>query len=221
MDALDRLAPVARQLLAEVDSTLATLGAPATHPVWRALGSVAATPAAVVRSVAELRPALLRAAATGLREQAQSYAQASAPTDQYWAGAAATHFAATASALREHLAGDRPESLAGRLRDQASCLDNLADWQQALRDDVARALGTVISSRQAATLRSPPVRGGGPDALAAVLAAADIAVVLLAVVEDAVVAGREVLRTIPADELPFQPPIPSDPLAHGGTIRLA
>jgi hypothetical protein len=221
MDALAQLAPVAAPLLRDVDTALLTLGAPATHPVWRALGRVGATPADVVAFVADLEPARLRAAADALRAQAAAYEQASLPVDAPWEGETARHYRAAAEAVREHLAGDGP-SLASRLRDQASYVESWAEWQQALRDGLARALAEAMTSSQAVTLRSQMTRPTEVDGLpAAVQAAADIAVHLLGVAEDAAAAGRDVIRAAQGlDELTYRENLPSDPLAGSGTIRV-
>jgi hypothetical protein len=221
MDALAQLAPVAAPLLREVDTALLTLGAPPTHPVWRALGRVGATPADVVAFVADLEPARLRAAAEALRAQAAAYEQASLPLDAPWEGETARHYRAAAAAAHEHLAGDGA-SLAARLRAQASYVDSWAEWQQALRDDLARVLARAMTSSQAVTLRSQLARPTEVDGLpAAVQAAADIAVVLLGVAEDAAAAGRDVIRAAPdLDELPYRESLPSDPLAGSGPIRV-
>jgi uncharacterized protein YukE len=221
MDALAQLAPVAAPLLRDVDTALLTLGAPATHPVWRALGQVGATPADVVAFVADLEPSRLRAAAEALRAQATAYEQASLPLDAPWEGQTARHYQAVAASVHEHLTGDGP-SLATRLREQASYVDSWAEWQQALRDRLARVLAQAMTSSQAVALRSQMARPAEVEGLpAAVQAAADIAVVLLGVAEDAAVAGRDVIRTAQGlDELPYRANVPSDPLAGSGTIRL-
>ena len=217
MDALARLAPVAAPLLRDVDSALLTLGAPSAHPVWRALGRVGATPADVVAFVADLEPSRLHTAASALRDQASTYEQASVPVDAPWEGETARHFRAAAAAAHDHLGG-----ITTRLREQASYVESLAEWQQALRDDLARALAQAMTSSQAVTLRSQTARPTEVGGLtAAVQAAADIAVVLLGVAEDAAAAGRDVVRAAGRlSELPYRASLPSDPLADSGTIRL-
>ncbi|MBX6749805.1 MAG: hypothetical protein IRY85_09050 [Micromonosporaceae bacterium] len=221
MDALAQLAPVAAPLLRDVDTALLTLGAPPTHPVWQALGRVGATPADVVAFVADLEPSRLRAAAEALRAQATAYEQAPLPLDAPWEGETARYYRAAAASVHEHLAGDGP-SLASRLRAQASYVDSWAEWQQALRDSLARVLAQAMTSSQAVILRSQMVRPAEVDGLpAAVHAAADIAVVLLGVAEDAAAAGRDVIQAAQGlDELPYRPSLPSDPLTGSATIRL-
>jgi hypothetical protein len=221
MDALAQLAPVAAPLLRDVDTALLTLGAPPTHPVWRALGRVGATPADVVAFVADLEPARLRAAAEALRAQAAAYEQASLPLDAPWEGETARYYRVVAAAAQEHLAGDGP-SLASRLREQASYVERWAEWQQGLRDSLARVLAQAMTSSQAVALRSQMVRPTEVDGLpAAVQAAADIAVALLGVAEDAAEAGRDVIRAASGlDELPYRENLPSDPFASSDTIRV-
>lgn len=221
MDALAQLAPVAAPLLRDVDRALLTLGAPPTHPALPALGRVGSTPSAVVAFAAELEPSRLRQAATALREQATAYEQASIPTQPPGEGELARRYAATATAVRDHLAGPA-DSLAARLRDQASYVESLAAWQQELRESLARALARVMTCGQAVTVRSYATR---PDDVAnlkaAVEAAADIAAVLLGVAEDAAAAGRAVVRSPrPLDELPYRSSAPSDPIGPASTIRL-
>lgn len=221
MDALAQLAPVAAPLLRSVDQALLTLGAPPAHPVWRVLGRVGASPADVVAFVADWEPTRLHAAAAALREQAAAYEQASIPSDAPWEGETARYYTAAAAVARDHLAGET-DSLTTRLRRQASYVERLADWQQAVRDALARALAQAMTSSQAVTLRSQTVRPGEVAGLApAVQAAADIAVVLLGVAEDAAAAGHDVVGAAgDLSQLPYRADLPADPLAGSGTIRL-
>lgn len=221
MDALAQLAPVAAPLLRDVDTALTTLGAPPAHPVLPALGRVGSTPSAVVSFVAELEPSRLRQAAAALREQATAYEQASIPTQPPAEGAMANRYTVTARAVRDHLAGTA-DSLATRLRAQASYVESLAEWQQGLRERLARALAQVMTCGQAVAVRSYAARPTDVASLgAAVEAAADIAAVLLGVAEDAAAAGRDVIAAARGlDELPYRPAPPSDPTAPATTIRL-
>ncbi len=216
MAALAALAAAAGPLLRDIDAALATFGVPPTHPVYRALGSVGATPAGLVGFAADLEPSRLRAAGTALRAQAAAYEQAEIPADSGWESNTARYFAESTTAIRDHLAGGTA-SLAGRLRALASYVDSLADWQQALRDDLARVLARAMTSSQAVTLRlSMAPSGDGAGLTAAALAAADIAVVLLGVAEDAAAAGRDLIRYAPGpDELPYRKPAHTEPLTSG------
>jgi hypothetical protein len=231
MDALAHVASVAQPLLHDVDSALATLGAPPSHPVWRHLRSLRATPAQAVTFFVELEPPRLRMAATSLRDEAQSYERATIPAAAAWEGVAAQHYATTAAAVIDHLSADGIDSMVGRLRALASALDAVADWQQHSRDALAGVLAGVLMSRQAMTVRSHRALGGPAQAVwqaatdglpEAVLAAADIGAALLAAAEEAQVAGQRLLVTLDGlHELRYQPPAASDPIGHSGTIRLS
>jgi hypothetical protein len=188
-DALARLEAVARPLLDEVDRALATLGAPAAHPVWAALRRVGATPGDAVRSIAGWDAARLRAVAQALRQQAGAYAQAPIGPAVSWRGSAAAAFAARATALADHLTSG-PGSMRERLDDTASYADAVADWFEHTRSELAAALADVLTSAQAVALRS----SSGASLAAAVSAAADIATYLLDVVGDAIAAGDELPR---------------------------
>jgi len=233
MDALARLAPVARPLLHDVDNALATLGAPAEHRVWGLLRRVGTTPADAVTFFVNLDPDRLRAARDALRDWARAYGRATVPTNVPWEGSAAQFYAASATALSRHLHGDADESMASRLGANASYVDSVAEWVQRSRDQVARTLAQVLTSSQAVTVRSVPTLGGrfvdvmGNDGLVggiaqAVVAAADIGAAVLGVAEDAMVAGRDLSPTAaPAlAELSYRPPAQLDPVHHEATIRL-
>ena len=226
MDALDRLEPVVRPLLRQVDDALATLGAPAEHAIWGHLRRVGATPADALMFFADLQPVRLRAAAERLRAQAAGYQAASVPASPPWQGGAGTAYAAHAASLAAHLHGE--EGLAGALRASASYVDGVADWAQRSRDRMARALAEVMASAQAVTVRSQPARANvlrtaaSADLVRAVVAAADIGAALLAVAEDAVSAGRDVPRAAAATatELGYRAPALAEPLSSEGVIRL-
>jgi hypothetical protein len=221
MDALARLYPLAGALLRDVDEALATLGAPATHPVWRLLASVGATPADVAGVVADLDPSRQRAAATALRGHAEAYVNASIPSDPPWEGETSQRYAVVAAAIRDHLSGE-PDSMAGRLRALASYVDNVADWQQSLRDAVARCLAQALTSSQAVTLRGRGTRAADPSGLtAAVVAAADIGAAVLDVAREAAAAGQQLVRGAAGlDELGYRAPALPDPVSSPGPIRL-
>jgi hypothetical protein len=222
MDALDRLVPVARPLLVDVDATLHA-HLPPSHPVLPLLARVGTGPGALVTGVADLEPARLRSAAADLRERARSYQHAVVPVDPAWQGSAAGQYATAAGALHQHLRGNGPDSLAGRLLSQASYVDRMADWQQALRDSLARTLAELMASPQVVTLRLPRTGSTDPTALATrVAAAADIGAALLAVAADAASAGHEAARAAAdLDELAYRPASPLDPDSPGGPIRLS
>jgi hypothetical protein len=188
-DALDRLAPVARPLLDEVDRALAALGAPAAHPVWATLRRVGATPAEVVRSSAAWDPARLRGAAQVLRQQAQAYAQVPVGPALSWRGSAAAAFAAQATALANHLTAG-PGSMLERLGDTAAYAESVAAWFEQTRAAVAAALADVLTSAQAVAMKSSAAGSLAGSATAA----ADIATYLLDVVAEAIAAGDDLPR---------------------------
>jgi hypothetical protein len=232
MDALARLAPVARPLLRQVDNALATLGAPAEHPVWGLLRRVGATPADAVSFFADLEPGRLRAAADQLRSQADDYAAATVPSHlSGWEGATAQVYATQAAGQAAHL----HIGLVEQLRSSASYVDAVADWYAGARDELAHCLADVLGSRQAITVRSQAALGGGlaevmrdrnaastGDGLTtAVRAAADIGVAVLGVAEDAVTRGGELHRRWAPElsELNYRAPVHTEPMSDG-TIRL-
>jgi len=243
MDALARLYPVAHQLLAQVDLALATLGAPAEHPVWNLLRRLGATPGDVVGHLAGLRPEPLREAALALHAEAETYRSIEVPVEVAWSGAAAEVYRAHAAALAVHLgradAVAADASMIGRLAAMAAYAEQAADWVQDARDRMARALADVFSSTQAVQLKGGPGLGGleeltrapaGVPAAtvpaatvpaATVLAAADIAVWLLAAAEEVLVAGQDLHARFAAElgEVPFVAPEHGPTRIHA-TVRL-
>jgi hypothetical protein len=226
MDALDRLEPVVRPLLRQVDDALATLGAPAEHAIWGHLRRVGATPADAVTYFADLQPVRLRAAAQTMRAQAAGYQAAAVPASPPWQGGAATAYAAHAASLAAHLHGE--DGLAGALRASASYVDDIADWAQRSRDRMARALAEVMASAQAVTVRSQPAlanvlrTGASADLARAVVAAADIGAQLLAVADETVSAGQDVRRAAAATatEVGYRAPALAEPLSSTDVIHL-
>lgn len=231
MDALARLYPVAHDLLAQVDIALATLGAPAEHPVWELLRRLGATPGDVVGHLAELRPEPLREAAFALHAEAEAYRRADVPVEVAWSGAAADVYREHAVALAAHLGGVHAtdHSMIARLAATAAYAEQAADWVQGARDRMARAVADVLSSTQAVRLRGGPGVGGldeltrAPAGVpaATVLAAADIAVCLLTAAEDALVAGQALHARFAGElgEVPFVRPEHGPARIHA-TVRL-
>jgi hypothetical protein len=174
MDALDRLAGPAEELLSRVDGTLTGAGAPGDHPLWPLLRRLGVLPGDAVAAVAALRPAPLAAAGPALRTLSSQYAQPHAAPPA-WHGPAADAFTArwtTLSAYVEH-------GLAERLADTADYTEAVADWVIRTRIAVARTLATAMTSAEAVTLRT----GAEPGQV--VRAAADIACRVLGAVADA------------------------------------
>jgi hypothetical protein len=203
MDALHRVEPAARGLLARVDAALIAHGAPDDHPLWPLLRRAATPPGQAVAFFAGADPAPLRAAAASLRELAQRYAQTPVPTRPAWHGAAGEAYTASAMALASHLGADDadPDSMSGRLAATASYVDDVADWYAHARTAIAAALVEVLGSAQAvevcagpdvtagvAELARPPIAASARPAL---IAAADIGAHLLAPAVAALDRGRE------------------------------
>ncbi len=158
MDLLDRVYPVARDLLDRVDASLAAGGAPADHPVLPLLGRLGALPGEVVAHVAGLTTDGLAGAAEALRRQADGYRERTdaVPMPAAWRGPAAEAFGATWSGLSAHLAGGGPDTLAGRLDDTAGYLDEVAAWLTRARRALAGTVAECLGSAEAVTLRSVP-----------------------------------------------------------------
>jgi hypothetical protein len=175
MDALERLAGPASDLLALVDRALARSGAPDAHPVWPLLRRVGALPGVAVGAIAELRPAPLAAGGPSLRMLAEGYAEASAaatihaPTGTTgralmvdsggWQGMAAEAFAARWSALSAHLAGG-VDSLSARLETTAAYAESIASWMARTRGAVAETLARVLTSAEAVAVVTGPAGAG-------------------------------------------------------------
>jgi hypothetical protein len=188
---------------------------------------VRATPSDAVTFFVDLDPVGLRHAGATLRDQIAGYEAAAVPATAPWDGSAAESYGAAAAALNGHLFNDGSDSMVGRLRATASYVDSVAEWCQVSRDQIARALATVLSSGQAVTLRLSAGRGHGVatadgGVAGAVIAAADIGAMLLGVAEDAIAAGRDLLRSTSSElaELTYRPYSMVDPVAHRGSIRL-
>jgi hypothetical protein len=184
-DALARLEPISRPLLAEVDRALATLGAPAAHPVWGALRRVGATPADAVRAIADWDPAALREAARALQAQARSYGQTAVAPSASWRGPAAATYAAHAAALAGHLSVE-PDSMAAKLLAMAGYADAVAGWFERTRAQLTGALADVMTSAQAVAIRA----SADGSVASSVSAAADIATHLLDVIAEALATGE-------------------------------
>jgi hypothetical protein len=200
MDLLDRIHPVARDLLDRVDAVLVAGGAPAGDPIWPLLRRLGALPGELVGQLAAVTPDTLARAAAPLRAQADGYATAagSVPAPVAWQGAAADGFATTWSTLAGHLGG-APDTMAGRLVDTARYLDEVAAWVVRARRELAGALADCLGSTEAAALRTVPTDGLVPSWLApvatpreAVRAAATLGTHLLGVVAEVVDDGQRI-----------------------------
>jgi hypothetical protein len=158
MDLLDRVYPVARDLLDRVDSTLLAGGAPPDHPVLPLLRRLGALPGEVVTHLAGVAPDGLAGAGDALRGQAGGYRERAdaVPMPAAWRGPAAETFAVTWSGLSAHLAGGGPDTLAGRLDETAGYLDDVAAWLARARRALAGRVAQCLGSAEAVTLRSVP-----------------------------------------------------------------
>jgi hypothetical protein len=173
MDLLDRVYPVARELLDRVDATLVAGGAPADHPVLPLLRRLGALPGEVVGHLAGMAPDGLAGAGDALRRQAHGYRERvdAVPMPAAWRGPAAEAFGAAWSGLSAHLAAQGPDTLAGRLDDTAGYLDEVAAWLARARRAVAGRVAECLSSAEAVTLRSHPDTVPGTVAAAATIGA--------------------------------------------------
>jgi hypothetical protein len=193
MDAFDRLEPIARPLLSQVDSVLARWGAAPTHPVWALIRVVGASPGQAVRFFASLDSSTLDAAGAGLRAQAVHYGELGLPVEVAWRGSAGAAFGQRLSALRSHLGDDSDASLTGRLTATASLLDALVQWQLRSRLRMARHLAEIIGCGEAVALRA----SGGPglaateSSTAATTAAANLGAHVLAAAAHALAEGQD------------------------------
>ncbi|MDG4763407.1 hypothetical protein O7632_04680 [Solwaraspora sp. WMMD406] len=107
MDALDRVAGPALDLLTKVDDALAHWGAPPHHRVWPLMRQVRALPGEAVAAFVETRPDPTGAAASALRARLPGYADAAEALTARpdWTGAAAAAYDAKRLALGADLVG--------------------------------------------------------------------------------------------------------------------
>lgn len=207
MDALDRLAGPAHELLVKVDDALAHAGAPAVHPLWPLVRRIRVLPAEAVTAVAALDPAPLLATAESLRSVSGQCARVRVPSPD-WQGPAAESFTAHWAALSAYV----EQGLADRLVDTASFAEAVAAWMGRTRLAVARTIATVLGSAEAVTIEC------GGDAGRVSRAAADIGVWVLATVAGAYAEAEELLAQWSGrlGELPFTPsPLPAVPPITG------
>ncbi|MEU2612933.1 hypothetical protein ABZ570_15345 [Micromonospora sp. NPDC007271] len=193
MDALDRLAEPGLDLLARVDTLLAT-GAPEGHRLWPLLRRMQVLPGAAVREFLDLHPAPLTGAGHAVRRLIRGYDDACAllADPVAWSGPAASAYDEARAALLRHL-DEGPESLVGRLESTAGYADALADWVEGSRLALARALADVLRSAEAVTVHAV-TRPGGDTGPAAALAAAEIATRVLGVLGVAYDGAETLLR---------------------------
>jgi len=236
MDAFSRIEPVARDLLARVDAALIALGAPADHPIGARLRLLGTTPGDAVAYFASSDPVPLRAAGAELRGEVREYGSTTIPVSIPWHGRAGEAYANQAAALRAHLGSGSdlapyPESLSGRLAATASYVEDVANWLEGSRADIARALADVLTSAQAVIIRSCPALADGLATLTllpgrvrgdAIRAAADVGDHVLATAAESLQAGHDLLgRWRPLlTELPFRAPQLAEPARSDAPIHL-
>jgi hypothetical protein len=230
MDLLDRVYPVARELLDRVDATLLAGGAPADHPVWPLLRRLGALPGELVAHLAGVVPDGLTTPGDTLRQHATGYRHRAdeVPMPAAWRGPAADAYATSWSGLSAHLAGSGPDTLAGRLTDTAGYLDDVAAWLGRSRRSVAGTVAECLGSAEALTLRSGSgdltpawfAGSGTPSPSAVTRAAATIGAHLLATAAEVLDDGRAVHERWSGrlDELSYRPPAPAP--ASSAHLRL-
>jgi uncharacterized protein YukE len=176
MDLLDRVYPVAGDLLARVDQALLTLGAPPNHPIWTVMRTVGATPSDAVAHLVTLAPAQLTEAAQAVTRSMSEWHDivAGLPRSIDSQGVAAEAYTNAWPGIAAHL-----DDLAGGLDDASAFLRATADWIARSRRSLAGTLASCLGSREAVTLRSTTMTGTDHSAI---LAAADIGAQVLAMV---------------------------------------
>jgi hypothetical protein len=218
MDVLDRVYPVARELLDRVDATLLAGGAPPDHPIWPLLRRLGALPGEIVAHLAAVPPDGLTGPGDALRQQAAGFRHRAdeVPMPAAWRGPAAEAYAVAWSGLSAHLAGSGPDTLAGRLTGTADYLDDVAAWLGRARRAVAGTVAECLGSAEAVTLRSAPA-----DLTAAIArAAATIGAHVLATAAEVLDDGRTVHESWSGrlGELSYRPPAPAP--ASSAHLRL-
>src|SRR2546430_16216161 len=116
-------------------------GAPAGHPIWPLLRRLGALPGEAVAQLATVAPGGLTPVSDALHQHADGYRHRvdEVPMPAGWRGPAADAFGASWSGLSAHLAGSGPDTLAGRLTDTASYVDDVAAWLGRARRGGARS----------------------------------------------------------------------------------
>jgi len=184
MDALDHLAGPAGELLERVDDLLARWGAPDDHPIWPLLRRVCALPGEVCAAVVALSRDPLDAVTRDVGVHVRDYQEvrAALSTPVAWDGAAGDAFAAHRAGLADGAAA-AGEDLAAT----AAAADEVAEWIDRSRRELAAVLGEVIASAEAVEVVS--------GSTGAASAAATIGVCVLAAVDTVIDDGDAILRT--------------------------
>jgi hypothetical protein len=176
MDLLDRVYPVASDLLARVEQALLTLGAPPSHPIWTVMRTVGATPSDAVAHLVTLDAGQLTDAARAVTGSMSEWHDivAGLPRSIDSQGVAAEAYTNAWPGIAAHL-----DDLAGGLDDASAFLRATADWIARSRRSLAGTLASCLGSREALTLRSAAMTGTDHETI---LAAAGIGAQVLAIV---------------------------------------
>ncbi len=148
-DALTRLHTAAKPLLARVDATLSSHGAPPDHPVWPLLRRCGLLPGDAVADMVAWEPEPLCERARLLRTHREgcSAIDTLLRRPSTWEGSAAATFAARLESTRsEH------DTLAANTATLARHLEELADWTVHARNRLAHTLAHTLASTQSLTL---------------------------------------------------------------------
>lgn len=189
MDALDRIAVPAADLLQRVDTALARHGAPPGHQVWPLLRWVGALPGPAVQAVVGLRPVQLPG--EEVRGLTDRLVEAVSTVDRVgveWEGDAGAAYTAQWEANRRHLV-DPDASLGARLDDLGAYLDDVEGWIAESRVSLAMRLALVLKSAEAISVVT------GVDPIEVGFAAATIGALVLEEVEEICRAGEELRET--------------------------
>jgi hypothetical protein len=215
MDALDRIAEPAADLLNRVDTALGMHGAPPGHQVWPLLRWVGTLPGLAVRGVVDgMRPQPLPG--DGIRALADRLEDAVTTVDGLgvrWEGDAGQTYAAQWEANRRHLV-DPDASVSVRLADLGAYLEDIEGWIAESRVALAMKLALVMRSAEAVVVVT------SSDPLEIGRAAATIGALVLEEVEE-ICRGGEELRdswTSRLAPLPFRPAPEAGPSTGTTTI---
>jgi hypothetical protein len=215
VDALDRIAEPAADLLHRVDSALGEFGAPPGHQVWPLLRWVGTLPGPAVKAIIGLRPAQL--GGDGVRALAVRLDEAVTTVDGIgarWEGDAGEAYRGQWEANRRNLV-DPDASLTSRLEDLGAYLEDVEGWIAESRVALAMRLALVMRSAEAVSV----VTAGDP--LEVGRAAATIGALVQEEIEE-ICRGGEELRDTWASRLaplPFQAGPDIGP-ATGTTTRI-
>lgn len=185
MDALDRIAEPAADLLHRIDTALAQHGAPPGHQVWPLLRWVGALPGPAVKAVIGLRAEHL--SGDGVRGLADRLGDAVSTVDGIgvrWEGDAGEAYRAQWEAHRRHLV-DPDASLSVRLEDLGAYLEDVEGWIAESRVALAMRLALVMRSAEAVSVVT------ATDPLEVGQAAATIGALVLEEIEEICRGGEE------------------------------